>query len=145
MLVVRCAINSTSCDSYGFIVSYHWASSAPPLEPFALPGGHTGGLELLSDQTLLRPVLHLLQPAQSLLVVHVPAAVRQEIMIVSLSVNKNVCELVLHHIYHFPPYSTDISLQAAQILVVDRYGFFWWPMLILLRAGWPMSNIKPIN
>lgn len=55
----------------------HWASLVPSLQPLVFPGGHAGGLELLPDHALLRPVLHLLQPTQSLLVLHVTAKSRE--------------------------------------------------------------------
>lgn len=55
----------------------HWASLVPPLQPLVFPGGHAGGLELLPDHALLRPILHLLQPTQRLFVLHVTAKSRE--------------------------------------------------------------------
>lgn len=126
------------------VCSHHRASPAAPLQPLALPGGHAGGLQLLPDQALLRPVLHLLQPAQSLLALHVPAAGRQHTSI-SLRVSKHVRERVFHHIYpfstvsnrYFPASSTDTSGRPIWTHL--------WPMPKLSRARWPMANIKTIN
>lgn len=56
--------------------THHGSLPAPPLQPLVLPGGHARGLQLLPDHPLLRTVLHLLQPPQGVLAVHLSATGR---------------------------------------------------------------------
>lgn len=51
--------------------THHGAPAAPAFQPLVPPGRHAGGLQLLPDHALLRPVFHLVQPPQG---VHLPAA-----------------------------------------------------------------------
>ncbi len=89
-----------SRDAQCLTVPYHRPSPAPPLQPLALPGGHTGGLQLLSDQALFWPVLHLLQPTQSLLALHVSTAKTRKL--ISMCVSNYFC----HICRYFPTIST---------------------------------------